>query len=210
MKNKKTFYTTKWITCTAMLTALVAATGFIPKIATPAGNIYWVDGAILIAAYITDPLAAFIAGGIGSLIYDVFASPAMMVPSLIIHGLQGAMVSTLLRYVFPKKREALWAAIAGIICAFEVCGGYFLQRFLTRGLPVAIVNIPRNIIQETIGIAIAVTVCYATSLKKQLAKNNLLPNFKTEILNKKENIAKSEFAATENECFKEENSENNN
>jgi len=35
-------------------------------------------------------------------------------------------------------------------------------------------------LQEVIGIAAALTVCYATTLKKQLAKSNLLPEFKKE------------------------------
>ena len=115
MKNKKLQFTTKWIAYTAMLTALVVATNFIPAIPTPAGRIYWVDGVVLIGAYLMDPLAAFIAGGIGSLLYDVFLSPAMMLPSLIIHGLQGAIVSALLHYVLPKKHEPLWAVTAAVI-----------------------------------------------------------------------------------------------
>ena len=110
MKNEKAKFTTKWITTTAIMTALVVATNFIPTIVTPAGRIYWVDGIVLIAAFLLDPLAAFIAGGVGSLLYDVFMSPAMMLPSLIIHGLQGATVSALIHYVLPntfKKWE--WA-----------------------------------------------------------------------------------------------------
>ena len=87
--NGKIKFTTKWIAYVAVMTALVVATNFIPAIPTPAGRIYWVDGVVLIAAFLLDPLAAFIAGGVGSLLYDVFASPAMMVPSLVIHGLQG-------------------------------------------------------------------------------------------------------------------------
>ena len=188
MKNKKAFFTTKWITYTAMLTALVVATGFIPPIPTPAGRIYWVDGIVLIAAFLMDPLAAFIAGGIGSLLYDVFASPAMMLPSLLIHGLQGAVVSALLHYLFPKrfeKWEWIWAIITALAGAVVVVGGYFIYRCIVYGAPVAVTNIPRNIIQEIIGISIATVICYATTFKMQLKKNNLLPDFKQEVLEKK-------------------------
>lgn len=182
MKNKKAVFTTKWITYTAMLTALVVATNFIPAIPTPAGRIYWVDGVVLIAAYLMDPLAAFIAGGVGSLLYDVFLSPSMMLPSLIIHGLQGAIVSLFVHYVLPKKHEPLWAVTASVIGAAEVILGYFVYRQITQGLSVAVVNIPRNVIQEVIGITIAMVICYATTFKKQLEKNHLLPDFKKEIL----------------------------
>lgn len=182
MKNKKAVFTTKWITYTAMLTALVVATNFIPAIPTPAGRIYWVDGVVLIAAYLMDPLAAFIAGGVGSLLYDVFLSPSMMLPSLIIHGLQGAIVSLFVHYVLPKKHEPLWAVTASVIGAAEVILGYFVYRHITQGLSVAVVNIPRNVIQEVIGITIAMVICYATTFKKQLEKNHLLPDFKKEML----------------------------
>lgn len=185
MKNKKVFFTTKWISYTAMLTALVVATGFIPKVPTVAGNIYWVDGMVLLAAYLTDPLASFISGGIGSLIYDVIASPSMMLPSLLIHGLQGAAVSLLLHYVFPKKFikwEWIWAIVCSLTGAVIVVGGYFLYRCITLGVPVAVTNIPRNIIQEVIGITVAMVICYATTFKQQLKKNNLLPDFRREVL----------------------------
>lgn len=173
--------TTKWIAYTAVLTALVVATNFIPAIPTPAGRIYWVDGVVLIAAFLLDPLAAFIAGGVGSLLYDVFMSPAMMIPSLVIHGLQGAAVSALLHFVLPntfKKYEWVKAIICAVIGGVIVVTGYFVFRLVTSGFPVAVTNIPRNIIQEGIGISIAVIVCYATTFKRQLEKNNLLPDFK--------------------------------
>lgn len=187
MKNKRAFFTTKWITYTAMLTALVVATGFIPPIPTPAGRIYWVDGVVLIAAFLMDPLSAFIAGGIGSLLYDVFASPAMMLPSLLIHGLQGAVVSALLHYVFSEKlakREWIGAAVCAVAGAVIVVGGYFIYRCIVYGAPVAVTNIPRNIIQEIIGIAIAMVICYASTFKMQLKKSNLLPDFRNEVLRK--------------------------
>lgn len=168
-----------------MLTALVAVTNFIPALPTVAGNVYWVDGVVLIAAFLMDPLSAFIAGGVGSLLYDVFWSPSMMIPSLIIHGLQGAIVSTLLHYVFPKKGEPVWAGISALIGAVEVVLGYFVYRWITRGIPTAVASIPRNIIQEVIGISIAMIICYATTFKLQLAKSNLLPDFAKEFSNKK-------------------------
>lgn len=189
MKNKKAFFTTKWIVYTAMFTALVAATGFLPAIPGPGGNIYWVDGMVLIAAYLMDPLSAFISGGIGTLLYDVLKSPSMMIPSLFIHGLQGAIVSAILHYTLPKKfngtkLEFVWALISSIIAAVEVVLGYFIYRYTIYGTATAAASIPRNVIQETIGIAVALIICYATTFKRQLKKNNLLPDFRREVLGK--------------------------
>lgn len=183
--NTKILYSTKWIAYTALFTAFVVATNFIPAIATPVGRIYWVDGVVLLAAYLLDPVAAFIAGGVGSLLYDVFQSPSMMLPSLLIHGLQGAVVSALLHLV-PPRRLGKWEWIKALICsligAVIVVLGYFIYRVVTRGTPVAVASIPRNIVQEIIGISIAMVLCYATTFKLQLQKNGLLPDFKREIL----------------------------
>lgn len=186
MKNKKVLYSTKWIAYTAVFTALVIATGFIPPIPTAAGRIYWVDGIVLVGAYLMDPLASFIAGGIGTLIYDVIQSPSMMLTSLLTHGLQGAVVSLFIHYVFPKKYEEIWAVVSSLIGAVIVVLGYFIYRAVLSGVEFAITNIPRNIIQEVIGISIAMVLCYATTFKKQLAKQHLLPDFKREFLNKPE------------------------
>lgn len=196
-QSKKTrsraLYSTKWIAYTAMLTSLVIATQLITPIATPAGNIYWVDGVVLIAAYLMDPVSAFIVGGIGTLIYDILYSPSMMVTSLLTHGLQGMVVSLFLHYVFPKKFECVWALVSSLLGAVVVVAGYFIHRSLFNGVPYAVTNIPRNIIQEAIGIGIAMVICYATSFKRQLVKNHLLPDFKREFIGRKnaENSAES-------------------
>ncbi len=197
IKNKKAFFTTKWLTYTAVMTGLVIATSAIPPIYIPGleGGIYWCDAIIFIAAYLLDPVASFVVGGIGTLLYDLWLGrPATMVVSLIIHGLQAAAVSALLHYVFRRfKREGLWAGISSAIGAIIVIGGYFLYYWVIApitlgsnkyGLDYAAVRIPRNIIQEVIGITIAMIICYATTFKKQLAKANLLPEFRREVLQK--------------------------
>jgi len=186
MKNKKVLYSTKWIAYTAVFCALVIATGFIPPIPTAAGRIYWVDGVVLIGAYLMDPLAAFIAGGVGTLLYDVLQSPSMMLTSLLTHGLQAAVVSALIHFAFPKKHEEIWAVIASLVGAVIVIAGYFIHRTVTLGAETALINIPRNIIQEVIGITIAMILCYATTFKRQLKRLHLLPDFKKEVLNKGE------------------------
>ena len=195
MKNKKVLFTTKWLTYTAMLTALVVATSVIPPVPIGGNNVYWCDGMIFLGAYLMDPVSAFIIGGLGSALYDFGVGHThMAVAALISHGVQAASVSALLHYAFailPKKHEAVWAGVSSAVGAIVVIGGYFLYYWAIAplvtgeskyGWAYASERVIRNVLQEIIGISLAMAVCYATTFKKQLAKNNLLPDFKKEVL----------------------------
>ena len=70
-------------------------------------------------------------------------------------------------------------SIAG---ALIVIFGYFIYRAITSGVHYAFTQIPRNVLQEAIGISAAIVLCYATTLKKRLANARLLPDFKNEML----------------------------
>lgn len=123
------------------------------------------------------------------MLYDVFNSPGMMLPTLLIHGLQGAVVSTLLHLVPPKnlkKWEWVKALICSLVGAVIVVMGYFVYRCIELDAATAAVSVSRNVIQEAVGITIAMILCYATTLKYQLAKSRLLPDFKREVMNKKQ------------------------
>ncbi|MDE5722371.1 MAG: ECF transporter S component [Clostridia bacterium] len=192
MKNKKAIFTTKWIAYTAMLTALVVATSVIPPVPIGANNVYWCDGMILLGAYLMDPVSSFIFGGLGSALYDFCIGHVhMAAASLIIHGLQAAATSALLHYAFKRfKKEPVWAVVSALVGALIVIGGYFLTYWaifpLTTGeskygWAYASERVLRNVIQEILGISIATVICYATTFKKQLEKNHLLPDFKKEI-----------------------------
>ena len=198
MKNRKAVFTTKWIAYTAMLTALVVATSVIPPVPIGTNNVYWCDGMILLGAYLMDPVASFIIGGLGSALYDFgIGHIHMAVASLLIHGLQAAVTSALLHCAFRRfKREPLFAIISATVGAVIVIGGYFLTYWLIfplttgnskYGLIYAADRVLRNVIQEIVGITLATVLCYGTTFKKQLEKNNLLPDFKKEILNNKTN-----------------------
>lgn len=193
MKNKKAFFTTKWITYTAVLTALVVATSVIPPVPVGTNNVYWCDGMILLGAYLMDPVSAFIIGGLGSALYDFGVGHVhMALASLVIHGLQGAVTSALLHYAFKRfGKEVVFAVISAIVGGLIVIGGYFLYYWAIApiitgdskyGWLYASDRVLRNILQEIIGITLATLVCYATTFKKQLEKNNLLPDFKREVL----------------------------
>ncbi|MDE6667448.1 MAG: ECF transporter S component [Clostridia bacterium] len=199
-KKKKVLFTTKWLTYTALMTALVVATGYIPGIPVLTGKIYWCDFAIYTAAYILDPLAAMIVGGIGTTFFDLFGingTAYNAIPSLIIHGMQGLFASLIfmvLKKYFNKadsnRREGVIAVISSIFPAVWVILGYFIKRITWETLlpETAVLKMPANVLQEVIGIAVAVIICYVCRFKKQLKRAHLLPDFKGEILDKNEKV----------------------
>ncbi len=213
MKNKKAFFTTKWIAYTALLTALVVATGYIPGIPVLTGKIYWCDFVIYLTAYITDPIASFIVGGVGTTFFDLFGingTAYNAIPSFFIHGVQGLTASALLmlwRRFIPcngTKKEALGAVVSSILPALIVIFGYFIKRLTWEHLAMetALYKMPANILQEIIGVTVATAICYATSFKRQLEKNNLLPDFTKEIANKtppQENAEKEDINEVQND-----------
>lgn len=216
-KKKKVLFTTKWLTYTALMTALVVATGYIPGIPVLTGKIYWCDFAVYTAAYILDPLAATIVGGIGTTFFDLFGingTAYNAIPSLIIHGMQGLLTSlifTVLKKYFngtdSNKREGVIAVISSIFPALWVIFGYFIKRITWETLlpEAAVLKMPANVLQEVIGITVAVVICYACRFKRQLKRARLLPDFKGEVLDKSEKV---EAVNTENKDSGKPNDEN--
>lgn len=201
--KKKALFTTKWLTYTALMTALVVATGYIPGIPVLTGKIYWCDFAVFTAAYILDPLAAFIVGGVGTTFFDLFGingTAYNAIPSLIIHGLQGlftSLIFIILKKYFNKqesnRREGVIAVISSIFPALWVIFGYFIKRITWETLlpEVAVLKMPANVLQEIIGVTLAVLICYVCKFKKQLKGAHLLPDFKVEVLDKEESEKES-------------------
>ena len=209
--RKRVLYSTKWISCTALLTALVVAMGYIPGIPVLDGKIYWCDFAIFAAAYLLDPVGAMIVVGIGTTFFDLFGingTAYNAIPSLIIHGLQGltaSLIFTLLKKFFngsaSNRREGVIAAISSVLPALIVILGYFIKRITWESKPaaVALLKMPANVLQEIIGIAAAIVICYASGLKRALVKARLLPDFKREIIIEKEEDNEKTIDGEDNE-----------
>lgn len=76
------------------------------------------------------------------------------------------------------KKETVLAVLASILPALIVIFGYFIKRTLIESggtAAYAFSKMPANVIQEIVGIAVAVVICYVLRLKEQLQKNRLLP-----------------------------------
>ena len=91
------------------------------------------------------------------------------------------------------------AVVSSILPALIVILGYFLKRIYWEGrLPeAALLKMPANVLQEIIGIAVAIVICYASGLKKQLKRAHLLPDFTGEMIKKKEPETEPETTLSE-------------
>jgi uncharacterized membrane protein len=94
----------------------------------------------------------------------MIVAPQFALGTLIIKGLEGAIVGALHKKIQRRTRSiTISAAIATVIGGLEMIAGYFLYEQLVLGYPfaVALVEVPFNIVQLLVGLAIALPIMYA-------------------------------------------------
>ena len=138
------------LTVTAMLTAMnVVLSSF--GIPVPGGHFYLNDIVICTAALLLDPLPAFVVGGIGAFLGDLFFYPTPMFVSLVTHGLQAVVISKMSH----KKGEApiLSRSVPAVaVGALIMVVGYTLGRAFLYSTPeYAWLKLPYQILQAAIG-----------------------------------------------------------
>ncbi|MBR3304650.1 MAG: ECF transporter S component [Clostridia bacterium] len=163
--NRKTKRTVLWICMTALFLGLnVALSSF--GIPVPGGHLYLNDIVICTAAILMDPLSAFISGGIGAFLGDMFFYPAPMFVSLVTHGLQAVVISVFSHYIL-KKKQAVSAGIGVAVGAVIMVVGYSLGRAFIYSTPeYAILKLPFQILQAVVGAVMGMLICYKLGLKK--------------------------------------------
>ena len=96
-------HTTYWLCITAMFMALnIVMSSF--SIPVPGGHLYMNDIVICTAAILLDPFAAFMVGGVGAFLGDLFFYPTPMFVSLVTHGLQAIVISLFSHHIMKKHR----------------------------------------------------------------------------------------------------------
>ncbi len=151
MERGKTKYDARWITTTAVLTAMnVALSSF--GLPVPGGHLYLNDIVIVFAALLLDPLAAFCVGGVGAFLGDMLFYPAPMFVSLVTHGLQAAVISLCVR----KRPESRTASVIGaLLGAIIMVVGYTLGRAYIYSTPeYAVLKLPFQILQAALGVVV--------------------------------------------------------
>lgn len=166
MNGKKGFkkYSPLWLTTTALFMAMnVAMSSF--GVPVPGGHFYLNDVVICTAAILLDPLAAFMVGGVGAFLGDLFFYPTPMFVSLVTHGLQAVVISLCTRRIGGKGGKT--GAIVGVtLGAVIMVVGYSLGRAFLYSTPeYAILKLPYQILQAAIGAVGGVLLCYTAKLK---------------------------------------------
>lgn len=149
----------------AMFMALnIALSSF--GIPVPGGHLYICDIAICTAAILLNPAEAFLVGGIGSFLGDMFFYPQAMWVSLFTHGLQALAISLIAHYSFrkhPKLASGIGVSVGAIIMVI----GYTLGKiFVYSTLEYAIIKLPYEIAQGIVGAVFGMLLVYRCGLKK--------------------------------------------
>ncbi|MBQ9428651.1 MAG: ECF transporter S component [Clostridia bacterium] len=136
----------------------------------PGGHLYLNDIVICTAALLLDPISAFVAGGVGAFLGDLFFYPTPMFVSLVTHGAQAVAVSCISRA--GSKRGLRFAdAIAVTVGAIIMIVGYSLGRAFIYSTPaIAIVKLPYQILQAAVGAVFGLLIVGRLKGKKRSAK----------------------------------------
>jgi len=152
----------------AVFAALVfVVTSQIPPISIPATSGYFNFGetVIYIAALIAGPLVGALAGGVGASLADVYLGFAVFAPgTLVIKALEGAIVGLLnVKLRSRISNVTVCAVVSVVIGGLEMVTGYFLYEQFVLGYPLAaaLVEVPFNLVQLTVGLIVAVPIMHA-------------------------------------------------
>ena len=173
MNTKSTKYDARWITTTAVLTAMnIALSSF--GVPVPGGHLYLNDVIICFAALLLDPLAAFCVGGIGAFIGDMIFYPAPMFVSLVTHGLQAVVISLCARRLPGNK---VTASIIGVaLGAVIMVVGYSLGRAYVYSTPVyALLKLPFQILQAVVGAVVGTLLRWKVKPLSKLVERHTGP-----------------------------------
>lgn len=157
--------TTVWLCTTAMLMALnIALSSF--GVPVPGGHLYLNDIVICAAALLLDPVGAFLVGGVGAFLGDLFFYPTPMFVSLVTHGLQAVAISLIAHRTF-KKHPAVASAVGALIGAVIMVVGYSLGRAFIYATPeAALLKLPYQILQAAVGALVGTLLVWKCGLRK--------------------------------------------
>ena len=160
---------TVWLCTTAMFMALnVAMSAF--GVPVPGGHLYMNDIIICTAAIILDPFAAFMVGGVGAFLGDLFFYPLPMFVSLVTHGLQAVVISVFSHHVM-KDHPMLASGIGVAVGAVIMVVGYSLGRAFIYSTPeYALIKLPYQILQAAVGAVVGMILCWKCGIKDMYLK----------------------------------------
>lgn len=161
--------TARRICVTAVLMAMtVVLSSF--GVPVPGGHLYMNDVVICVAAILLDPFSAFMVGGVGAFLGDLFFYPLPMFVSLVTHGLQAVVISLFSHYTL-KKHPVLASGIGVAVGAVIMVVGYSLGRAFIYSTPeYAVLKLPYQILQAAVGAVFGMILCWKCNLVKLFHK----------------------------------------
>jgi uncharacterized membrane protein len=146
----------------AIMSAMVTVGTLIVRIPNPMGGYFNVgDVMIFVAALTFTPLIGGVAGGLGSSIADIIGFPVFVVPTLVIKGLEGLLAS-----LITNKKSVFRDILAVAVAGAEMITGYFLVEYFMWGIGDALLELPLNVAQVTIGGLVGIPI--ALVLRRRL------------------------------------------
>ena len=161
--------TTLRITVTALFMAMnVALSSF--GVPVPGGHLYLNDVVIVLAALLLGPFEAFVVGGVGAFLGDLFFYPTPMFVSLVTHGLQAVVISLISQRVWQHKPKAA-SVVAALLGAIIMVVGYTLGRAYIYSTPeYAVLKLPFQSLQAGVGVVFGLLLCWKCGIKSLYEK----------------------------------------
>ena len=166
--------TTKQLVMTSLFMALtIVATIYLKlPVSLPIGYIHMGDVFIFLSVFILGPLCGALVGGVGAGIADLIGFAAYAPGTLVIKAAMA--IATWYIYHFLKKatkKNILAEIVGGIAGTIVMTVGYFIyESLLFTTVWVAFLNMPWNLLQGAVGIAIAVITMRVLTATKGLEK----------------------------------------
>lgn len=163
--NAQTQKKTKQMVIAALFMAMACVATIAIQIPSPAsGYVNMGDCVVLLGAWVMGPWYGMLAGGIGSMLADIFTGYSYYAPGTLVIKATMALVAFVIyicyRHFMKSKKELAGLLLSGIAAECVMVLGYFLYAWLLlgRGSVAALQSVPGNLVQAVFGILSAVII----------------------------------------------------
>jgi len=150
---------------TALFTALTCVATMVIQVPSPMGGyVNLGDAPVLLSGWLFGPFWGFFAGGVGSMLADLFTGYTHYAAgTLLIKGAMAALASGMFSLLCKHKRVG--RALSGLSSEVVMVLGYFFYAWLILGKGLAAASsIPGNVVQGLVGLVAALLL--AEPIKK--------------------------------------------
>ena len=154
----------------ALLAALVCVATMVVQIPSPMqGYVNLGDCFVLLSGWLLGPWYGFAAGGIGSMLADIFLGYGHYAPGTLVIKFLDAMAAALVVKALGKGYVSY--IVGGVVGEAIMVAGYFAYEGLILGMGMgAAAGIPSNLVQAVTGIVIALVLVALLKGSKALDK----------------------------------------